>query len=121
KELSTKPIAIQTSPTMNKKKKKFQIAPYLFVLPNLLIFTIFIVIPTLLGAVYSFHDYDGLNPMKYIGFENYAYIFTDDKFWSTLGKTIVYAIIVVPLIYVCALGVAILLTQQVKAKGFFRA
>lgn len=118
--MSTKSIASQPN-LITKKKRKLQIAPYLFVLPNLLIFTVFIVVPTLLGVIYSFHNYDGLNPMKFSGFDNYAYIFTDDKFWSTLGKTLTYAIIVVPLIYACSLGVAILLVQQVIMKGFFRA
>jgi len=118
--MSTDSIAVQQQ-SAKKRKYKLQLAPYLFVLPNLLIFTIFIVVPTILGAVYSFHDYDGLNPMKYVGFENYAEIFTDKKFWLTLGKTATYAVIVVPLIYACSLGVAILLVQQIVLKGFFRA
>lgn len=118
--MSTESIAAHPQ-SVNKRKRKLQLAPYLFVLPNLLIFTVFIVVPTILGAVYSFHEYDGLNPMTFIGIENYAEIFTDVKFWQTLGKTATYAIIVVPLIYVCALGIAILLVQQIVLKGFFRA
>ncbi|MEK4250685.1 carbohydrate ABC transporter permease [Paenibacillus sp. FSL W7-1287] len=118
--MSTESIAVQQQP-VQRRKRKLQLAPYFFVLPNLLIFTIFIVVPTILGAVYSLHDYDGLNPMKYIGFENYVEIFSDDAFWLTLGKTATYAVIVVPLIYACALGIAILLVQQIVLKGFFRA
>lgn len=118
--MSTESMTAQRTPA-RKRDWKLLLAPYLFVLPNLLIFTIFIVVPTILGAVYSFHEYDGLNPMTFIGVENYADIFSDIKFWQTLGKTAVYALIVVPLIYICALGIAILLVQQIVLKGFFRA
>nr|WP_235941612.1 sugar ABC transporter permease [Paenibacillus puerhi] len=95
--------------------------PYWFILPNLLIFTTFIVIPTIIGFVYSFHDYDGLNPMEFVGFSNYKEIFTNMDFWTALGKTGLYAIIVVPLIYALALAVAMMLIQPLQMKGLFRS
>lgn len=95
--------------------------PYLFVLPNLLIFTTFIVIPTIIGFIYSFHEYDGLNPMEFVGFDNYKEIFTNSEFWTTLGKTALYALIVVPLIYCLSLAIAMMLIQQIKLKGLFRS
>ncbi|WP_144933890.1 carbohydrate ABC transporter permease [Paenibacillus sp. 32O-W] len=104
----------------NPKWKK-TIAPYLFVLPNLVIFTVFIVVPALFGLIYSFTDYDGINKMNFIGLENYIYIFQDSEFWSALRRTAVYAVFVVPLLFAAALGIAILLIQQVKGKGIFRS
>ncbi|GIP31454.1 carbohydrate ABC transporter permease [Paenibacillus sp. J2TS4] len=104
----------------NPKWKKM-IAPYLFVLPNLAIFSVFIVVPALFGLIYSFTDYDGINKMNFIGFENYAYIFQDSEFWAALRRTAVYAVFVVPLLFAAALGIAILLIQQIKGKGIFRA
>ncbi|MBP1153763.1 MULTISPECIES: sugar ABC transporter permease [unclassified Paenibacillus] len=104
-----------------KRKKKFQLTPYLFVLPNFLIFSIFIIVPTIMGFIYSFNEYDGLNPMEFIGIENYMNVFTNEMFWSALGKTALYAAIVVPLIYCLSLAVAMLLIQEIRLKGFFRA
>ncbi|WP_166239641.1 carbohydrate ABC transporter permease [Paenibacillus turpanensis] len=95
--------------------------PYLFVLPNLLIFSTFIVIPTIIGFIYSFHEYDGLNPMEFVGTANYQEIFASADFWSALGKTAVYAMTVVPLIYCMALLVAMMLIQPLQGKGFFRS
>jgi alpha-1,4-digalacturonate transport system permease protein len=95
--------------------------PYLFVLPNLLIFTTFIVIPMITGFVYSFHEYDGLNPMEFVGLDNYKEIFTNGEFWNALGKTALYALIVVPLIYCLSLAVAMMLIQPLKMKGMFRS
>ncbi|MCM3132158.1 sugar ABC transporter permease [Paenibacillus polysaccharolyticus] len=107
--------------TLTKQNRKLVIAPYLFILPNLLIFSTFIVFPSLLGLYYSFHVYDGLNPMKFNGLDNYLKILTDQEFWSTIGRTGVYAVIVVPLIYATALGIALLLAREIRMRGFFRA
>ncbi|MBD0382324.1 carbohydrate ABC transporter permease [Paenibacillus sedimenti] len=117
-------MSFQAAPTAGKKPsklKKFQIAPYLFVLPNLLIFSVFIVIPTIIGFVYSFNEYDGLNPMEFTGIDNYKEVLTNSEFWTALGKTGLYALIVVPLIYCMALGIAVLLVQNIKMKGLFRS
>ncbi|WP_010277289.1 carbohydrate ABC transporter permease [Paenibacillus senegalensis] len=104
----------------NKKWKK-TIAPYLFILPNLIIFSVFIVLPAIFGLVYSFTDYDGLNDMNFIGLANYIDILTDAQFWGALSRTGMYAAVVVPLLFASSLGIAILLIQQVKMKGLFRA
>lgn len=107
--------------TLAGQNRKLVIAPYLFILPNLLIFSTFIVFPSLLGLYYSFHVYDGLNPMKFNGLDNYLKILTDREFWSTIGRTGVYAVIVVPLIYAAALGIALPLAREIRMRGFFRA
>ncbi|QLG41211.1 MULTISPECIES: carbohydrate ABC transporter permease [unclassified Paenibacillus] len=107
--------------TLAKQNRKLVIAPYLFILPNLLIFGTFIVFPSLLGLYYSFHVYDGLNPMKFNGLDNYIKIIGDREFWSTIGRTGIYAAIVVPLIYAAALGIALLLAREIRMRGFFRA
>ncbi|MCP1312479.1 carbohydrate ABC transporter permease [Paenibacillus tyrfis] len=120
------------SPSMARKGKssgsvwaggkwKRIVAPYLFVLPNFAIFTTFIVIPAIVGFVYSFHKYDGLNEMEFLGLQNYMDIFANDEFWETFGRTAVYVAIAVPLLYAASLGIAMLLIREVRAKGFFRA
>lgn len=105
----------------NKINRQKRIAPYLFLLPNLSIFIVFIVAPALYGVYYSFTDYDGLNKAKFIGLENYIEIFGDMKFWLIFKQTGIYAAIVVPGIFLFALGVALLLIQKIKFKPVFRA
>jgi len=104
-----------------KEKLKRSIAPYLFVLPNFVIFLTFIVIPALVGFVYSFHEYDGLNEMEFLGFQNYAAVLANGEFWASLGRTGLYAVVVVPGIYALSLGIALLLIREVRLKGLFRA
>lgn len=109
-------------PVNSHSKRRFWLTPYLFVLPNLVIFSTFIILPTIVGLVYSFHDYDGLNPMEFVGLANYKEIFLDNpRFWSALGKTALYALIVVPSIYALALAFALLLIQNIRFRGLFRA
>jgi alpha-1,4-digalacturonate transport system permease protein len=105
---------------MSPRLKK-QLAPYLFVLPNFLIFSTFIVIPAIVGFIYSFHEYDGLNEMEFLGLDNFKAILSDIEFWAALGRTGIYAAIVVPCIFVVSLGIAILLIQEIRMKGLFRA
>lgn len=102
-------------------KFKRAITPYLFVLPNVVIFATFIVIPAILGLVYSLNEYDGLNDMEFIGFENYRVLLSDMEFWQALGRTFLYAGTVVPLLIACSLGIAMLLVQEIRFKSLFRA
>lgn len=59
--------------------------------------------------------------MEFIGFDNYKEIFSNNEFWSALGKTALYALIVVPSIYCLSLAVAMMLIQQIRLKGLFRS
>lgn len=103
------------------RKIKLTIIPYLFVLPNIVIFSLFIVIPACVGLIYSFHEYDGLNEMTFIGLANYAELLTDKEFWKVMGRTFTYVGIVIPLLFISSLGIAMLLIQNIRYKGLFRA
>lgn len=105
--------------------KKYQMrqkaVPYMFLLPNLLIFATFIIIPAIIGVYYSFTDFDGLRDPVFIGFENYKNLFTDEYFGKALWNTILYVIATVPIIFYVSLGLAVLIVQPLRGKWFFRA
>ncbi len=107
--------------TPGYQRLKRTVTPYLFVLPNTLIFSIFIVFPAFLGLFYSLHDYDGLNEMKFLGLANYAELLSDRTFWQVMGRSFLYTATVVPLLFVCSLGIAALLIQEIRFRGLFRA
>lgn len=114
---------------MNNKESSYRMymlrqksVPYLFLLPNLLIFLVYIIIPAIIGVYYSFTNFDGLNDPEWVGFDNYIKLFTSDTdFLKALWNTIVYVFVSVPLTYVLALGLALIIVQELKGKGFFRA
>lgn len=111
-----------------KKAKRSSIAstemkifPYVMIAPNLLIFLIFIAVPAVFGLVYSLTDWGGIGELNFIGFSNYAELFTDHRFWISMRQTFLYAIISLPLIMVVSLLLATLLVKSIHGRGFFRA
>ncbi|MFD1906764.1 hypothetical protein ACFSQ7_26305 [Paenibacillus rhizoplanae] len=51
----------------------------LFLVPGLTIFLVFYFVPILMTAYYSFQKWDGINPMAFVGLDNYTKMFTADK------------------------------------------
>jgi raffinose/stachyose/melibiose transport system permease protein len=94
----------------------------IFVLPALAFFSAFKLIPAVLGLWYSLTNWNGINPTyKFIGFENFVEIFTNDPdFWNAMLFTLKYVIAAVVLLNVCALMLAVMIESLHKGKGTFR-
>ncbi|RAI11870.1 MAG: sugar ABC transporter permease [Candidatus Melainabacteria bacterium] len=92
----------------------------IFLLPALLGTLIFIVIPVICSFGLSFVQWDLLNPIKFVGFENYREIFHDGLFYKILGNTIVFALstsffgVIIPLI------LASILNTKIRGSEFFK-
>ena len=63
---------------------------YLFISPFFLLFIIFQLFPLLWSFVLSFHEWNGLGAMRFIGFGNYRYLLRDQMFLESLKNTILY-------------------------------
>ena len=113
----------------NKKKKGLvswlnqeYTAGYVFSLPFIFGFLMFMVIPMVLSLYYSFCKYDIQNPLAFIGLDNYIKIFTGDStFYKALKVTCYYAFIGTPLKVIFALIVALILNHETKAVPIYRA
>ncbi|PXV86225.1 carbohydrate ABC transporter membrane protein 1 (CUT1 family) [Lachnotalea glycerini] len=98
------------------------VAGYVFILPFLIGFLAFIILPMLLSFGFSFTRYNILEKPTFIGLENYITMLTaDPKFWKTFGVTLYYVFFSVPLRLIMALIVAMLLVKSTKLSGFYRA
>lgn len=105
----------------HKKSSFHQVtAPLLFLLPNLLIFIIFIIIPAIGGLGISLFKWSIFGEHEFIGLNNFIELIQDNMFWHTFGNTIRYVILVVPLLTLSALGMALLTTDNIKGIAFFR-
>ncbi len=94
---------------------------WLFILPSLLLFSVFFLIPLALSVAYSFTDYDGWKTMNFIGFENFIELFQDKNFYSSLGRTFLYTLFSLPFKVIIPLLLAVLLcSDRVQFKGFTR-
>lgn len=97
-------------------KKYFPI----FALPTAAAFTVFFVIPFLMGVYLSFCSFTTVKDAKWIGFSNYAKIWGDPTFIHALWYTALFSIVAVLSINVLAFAVAMLLTKGIKGTNIFR-
>ena len=105
------------------KKKSFikTATPYLFISPWIFGFLAFTLGPLILSLVMSFFDWPLTSEHTFIWLGNYIEMFTqDDQFWKSLGISLKYAAIFVPLNLILALFLAVLITQPVKGVKIYR-
>ena len=100
---------------------KNKVTPYLFLTPNLIIFSIFIILPAFIGIYYSFTDFDGLRSPNWLGFENYTELWQDVRYRTAMWNTIRLVIATVPIVFTTSLIMALIISRALKFRGFFRA
>ena len=112
---------------MEHTKKKFSIynqnvVGYVFIMPWLVGFLCFTLVPFLMSFVLSFTNFNILSPdTKFVGFDNYVKLFTQDKlFIKSLKVTFKFAFISVPLRLIFALLVAMILNRKSRAVPVYR-
>jgi multiple sugar transport system permease protein len=101
-------------------QRREMLAGLAFISPWFIGFLAFTAGPMLFSLGLSFTNYDVLNPPEFIGLANYERLFTDPRLGLSLGNSVFYALLHVPLVMVVALGLALILNQVGKAAGFFR-
>ena len=95
---------------------------YIFVLPVVLGVLIFSLYPILSSLFYSFTDYNIAYPPYNFGLQNYIRAFTSDfgKVSKSIGITLLYTVIQVPLTMVLSFLLALLLNRAARGVGVFR-
>jgi len=95
---------------------------YLFLLPSLLQFAVLLVFPVLFSFYLSFHEWNILEPAKpFVGLDNYSRLLGDRRVRQAIVNTIYYTVVSVPATLFCGLLVALLLNNQIRGRGLFRA
>ncbi|MBX3086735.1 MAG: sugar ABC transporter permease [Anaerolineae bacterium] len=107
---------------------------YFFVLPNMLIFGLFVLFPMLLNFYYAFTGGTQLFPQDrtFVGWENYQTLFrctdflnpntcVEDHFWRGLSNTVVFVVLQVGGMVLISLFTALILNRKIVGRGFFRS
>ncbi len=103
-----------------------QRAAWWFVAPALLVIGVFFFLPVLAALAMSLTDFDlyalsDFGDLRWIGFENYARLLREPLFWKSLGNTLYFVVLGVPLSIGVSLGAALLVNSKVaRFRGFFR-
>lgn len=97
--------------------------PYLFLLPALVVLGLTVFWPAAQALYLSFtqYGYDITQPPEWVGLANFHRLLTDAIFWKTLGNTLLYLVVVVPILVFFPLGLAIAVNQALPGIRWFRA
>ena len=106
---------------LKQQLSRESVAGVLFTLPFTIGFLLFMIVPMGISLYYSFCDYDILSPPVFTGLKNFISMFQDETFFKTLKVTFFFAFVSVPLKLLFALIVAMLLLENSKMSGFYRA
>lgn len=119
--LRTSPGAASGLATLGRRIRK-NLWAYAFVLPMVVLFTAFTLYPLIASVHYTFYNWDGIGkPADFVGFQHYLDIARDPFFWNAFRNTFKYALLVVPVQLLLALGLAVVLNQRwLRGRSFFR-
>lgn len=106
---------------VRRSRKRVEPIYYLFLLPSLLLFTLAITLPGVIGIVFSFTDSIGLGDWKFIGFTNYIAAFSDPAILSSFLFTFGFSLVTVVVVNVIAFLLAVGLTARIRFKMGLRA
>ncbi|WHU60866.1 sugar ABC transporter permease [Trueperella pyogenes] len=104
-----------------RKKRRTEPVYYFFLLPSVILFTLAITIPGLVGIFYSFTDSIGIGDWKFIGLTNYKALFSDPAILQAYLFTFGFAIVTVALVDLVAFLLALGLTAKIRFTTTLRA
>ncbi len=102
---------------------KSKITTALFVVPSLFAFVNVVVIPFIMGIIYSFTNWKGFafKGSSFTGLANYISVFKDEKFLSAFWVTAKYTLAMIILVNIVGLALALLVTSKLKGRNLLRS
>ena len=94
--------------------------PVLFIAPALLFFVVYVILPIFQSFYISFHEWDGLGEMEWVGFGHYAYLLDDDRFYTSLKNNLLWLVLYM-LAVPAGLFIALYLNQTVRGIRLYKS
>ncbi len=108
------------SPSKRRRQLSKNLVAYSFILPNLLGFALFTLVPIVFSMGLAFMSWDGANQSSWVGLDNFKKLADDSTFNIALSNTLWYVGGTVPLTMACSLGLAVLLNRPIRGRSIFR-
>ncbi|WP_432100401.1 carbohydrate ABC transporter permease [Streptomyces sp. WAC 04229] len=104
------------------RRREQQWPAYVFLTPWMLGAAVLTLVPMAVSLYLSFTDYNLFDPPQWVGLRNYQEMLTEDpRFWRSVGTTLLYVVVAVPLKLLLALGAAMLLKNLGRGRAFYRS
>lgn len=100
-----------------KQKKIYNVGGYLFLLPAFIFFFIYIVYPIIFVGWGSFFQWSNLRHMKFVGFDNFIYMFKDRTMAKVLKNLVLWVITTVPIQAFLGFLIAYILSENMFSNG----
>lgn len=106
--------------TPKTKFKRSDLTGWLIMLPTILLFAFFVWEPLLESIRLSLYTAKGIRLTQFVGFENYIKVFKHPDFLAAFANTFKYIIWSLLIGFVVPIVIAVLISETVHLKGFFR-
>lgn len=115
-------MAMQDGSAPDPEKEKFNVVPYLYAMPALVVMAAVVLYPFIYNIVVSFSNMnlEHFQDWRFKGLTNYINVLTDSKFWWFLFKTVLWTVTNVFFHVTIGVFLAILLDKNIRAKNIFR-
>jgi multiple sugar transport system permease protein len=112
--------AIAARPPRLSLARQEELLAYLFILPSLVGFIVFLVVPMVASLGISFYDWELLTPPQFVGLKNFSALLSDRVFKEVVVNTVYYTFGLVPLNIVVSLGLAVWLNTKLRGMMWYR-
>ena len=101
---------------------KLQRYGYLFILPTLVFFSVFLIYPIVSAFTLSFYEWSLLGPKVYVGFKNFVTMVSDERVINSFVRTLHFSVVSVILINIFAFILAIMFSSKlIRFKNFLQS
>ncbi|MGW5565335.1 carbohydrate ABC transporter permease [Streptomyces tendae] len=109
-------------PAGRRRRREQQWPAYVFLTPWMIGAAVLTLVPMAVSLWLSFTDYNLFDPPHWVGLRNYKEMLTEDpRYWRSVGTTLLYVVVAVPLKLGLALGAAMLLKSLGRGRAFYRS
>ena len=99
-----------------KKNNSEAVGALLYILPSLVLISVFSLIPICMNIGYSFSSYNIMQPPRWYGLANYTRMIRDPYVWASLKNTVIFTFVTVSLQTVLSLFLAVLIAKKFRKR-----